>query len=510
MEIKNSENKKVDKLQKIFLDENVRITSEIRKKAGKNKKITFVSGNFNIVHPGHLRLLNFAAECGDYLVVAINSDSNGVTLLPEHLRLESIQSISVVNYAFILHTSPEDFIKQLKPDTVVKGKEFEHKANAELKVVDSYGGKLLFSSGEVRFSSYDLLQKDLNESNLSSIKKQADYPNRHEFSMRDLMDIVYKFSKLNVVVIGDLIIDEYVICDPLGMSQEDPTIVVTPIKRNLFIGGAGVVASHASGLGGKVKYFTVAGKDSVSDMASDMLKKYGVQHSFLYDDSRPTTLKQRFRANGKTLLRVSVLKQHDISQALTEKIYNNLIRALKSADLLIFSDFSYGCLPQNLVDDVRDYCKKHSIYMAADSQASSQVGDISRFKGVDLITPTEREARLAIRDFTSGLVIVSEKLQEVTGCKNMAITLGSEGVLIYAPAKNKDSYMTDQLPAFNTAPKDVAGAGDALLTCSSMALALGATCWESIYLGSIAAACQVSRVGNRPLSPKEILTELSL
>ena len=92
----------------------------------------------------------------------------------------------------------------------------------------------------------------------------------------------------------------------------------------------------------------------------------------------------------------------------------------------------------------------------------------------------------------------------------MAITLGSEGVLIYAPAKNKDSYMTDQLPAFNTAPKDVAGAGDALLTCSSMALALGATCWESIYLGSIAAACQVSRVGNRPLSPKEILTELSL
>ena len=123
------------------------------------------------------------------------------------------------------------------------------------------------------------------------------------------------------------------------------------------------------------------------------------------------------------------------------------------------------------------------------------------------MTPTEREARLAVHDFDSGLVVLAEKLCKKAQSKNIILTLGSEGLIIHA-ASNKNKIITDRLSGFNTAPKDITGAGDSLFASSSMALAVGANIWLSTYLGSIAAACQVSRVGNTPLSTQDIELEL--
>jgi bifunctional ADP-heptose synthase (sugar kinase/adenylyltransferase) len=145
--------------------------------------------------------------------------------------------------------------------------------------------------------------------------------------------------------------------------------------------------------------------------------------------------------------------------------------------------------------------------MVADSQSSSQVGDISRFRGMRLITPTEYEARLALRDSTSGLVVVADTLQRKAQAEHVFVTLAAEGMLIHS-AHSK--LITDQLPAFNAAPKDVSGAGDCMLISAALALVAGASIWESAYLGSVAAACQVGRVGNLPLTASEVIRELSL
>ena len=144
--------------------------------------------------------------------------------------------------------------------------------------------------------------------------------------------------------------------------------------------------------------------------------------------------------------------------------------------------------------------------MSADSQSSSQVGDISKFKEMTLVTPTEREIRLSLNDFESGLVVLSEKLVEETNTKYIFTTLGSEGVMIYND-KN-DGLLTDNINALGKIVKDVSGAGDSLLTCSSMALCVGATIWQSAYLGSLASAIQVSRLGNVPIKKDELLKEL--
>ena len=125
------------------------------------KKTVFISGHFNVLHPGHLRLLKFAKDTGDELVVGVESNkiAGDKAYVDEKIRLNSIKSISWVDKAFILRKSVVDFIKRNKPSIIVKGKEFENQSNLENKILKQYGGKLIFSSGEKMFSSTDLLKK---------------------------------------------------------------------------------------------------------------------------------------------------------------------------------------------------------------------------------------------------------------------------------------------------------------------------------------------------------------
>ena len=461
------------------------------------KRIVLVTGKFNIIHPGHLRLFQFAHECGDILVVGvIESGVNGITV-PMDMRCENVNAISIVDYTCHLQLPLDNFIQELKPDIIVKGKEYENAYNPEQALVDAYGGKLLFNSGELRFSSMDLLEQEYR-SNVSTIVKPHDFLQRHAFTFDALKDTLKRFSNLRVGVIGDLIVDE---------SQEDPTIVVTPIESKRFVGGAGIVAAHAASLGANVDYFSVCGNDETAEYARNTLNEFGIHSTIIKDDSRPTTLKRRYRASGKTLLRVSELRQHAVSLNIASKLIKGVIDVLPELDLLIFSDFNYGCLPQFLVDALIQEARAKNVPMVADSQASSQMSDISRFKHMMLITPTEREARMAMRDYESGLPIVAERLRQSAATENVLITLGAEGMVLWG--KQKDEHLMDRLPAFNMAPKDPAGAGDSLLTCASMALVTGSDIWQAAYLGGLAAACQVSRVGNTPLTVEELTQEIN-
>jgi len=476
----------------------------------EHAKTVFVSGNFNVLHPGHLRLLRFAKECGDRLIVAVLSDRlvGNAAHIPEQLRLEGVLSNSWVNEAFLLDEPVSEAIARLQPDVVVKGKEHEPLFNPEQKAVESYGGRMIFSSGDTVFSSLDLLRREFNESTLRSISLPQDYLARHGISHKRLASLLQQCASLKVCVAGDLIIDEYITCEPLGMSQEDPTIVVTPVDSARFIGGAGIVAAHAAGLGAHVDFVSVTGADAMRDFAQKGLVEAGVRAQLFADDSRPTTLKQRFRSKGKSLLRVSHLHQGAISPRLQTRLLEVLEAVIQDADVLVFSDFNYGCLPQRLVEQAVKLAKAHGVLLAADSQSSSQMGDISRFKGMDLLTPTEREARISTRNREDGLVVLAEMLRQQSGAGNILLKLGEEGLLIHAGNGKGDDWLTDRVRALNDAPRDVAGAGDSLLITSALALAGGGNIWEVACLGALAAAVQVGRLGNTPIQTNQLMQEL--
>ena len=469
------------------------------------KKI-FISGNFNIIHPGHQRLFKAAKELGDYLIVGVFSDKLADTgaYVEENLRLETIKSVSIIDESFLIKSSLNEVINKLKPDIVFKGKEHEKSFNEELELVESYGGKLLFGSGETVFISSELIGNEIFLQNNININIDKKFTKRHHINNQKLYSLINDFSKSKILVLGDIIVDEYISCQPLGMSQEDPTIAVKPLDNKFFLGGAGIVASHASNLGTKVKMFSVVGDDNTNKFVFNELKKNKIEADILVDNSRPTTLKQRYRANGKTLLRVNNLHQESISLKNQEKIFQKIKDEIENYDLIVFSDFNYGFMPQPLLDRITEIGFKKNIKMVADSQSSSQLGNISRFKKMNIIFPTEREARLSMQNNDDGIITLLQKLIKQSNAKHIILKLGVDGLIIFND-KDEINFLTDKIPAINNNPKDVAGAGDALLIVSSLSYVLGANIWESAYLGSLAAALQIDKVGNLPITKSDLL-----
>ena len=304
------------------------------------KKLTtvLVSGNFNVLHPGHIRLLRFAKESGDHLIVAVESDriAGGAAHVPEGLRIEGIKSNSWVNETILLDEPVGDLIKRLQPDVVIKGKEHQDKFNLEQVVLDSYGGKLRFSSGEIKFSSLDLLRKEFSQTIKDDIVLPFKYMKRHEISSGRIKSIIDDFSSLRVCVVGDLIIDEYITCEPLGMSQEDPTIVVTPVDTTRFIGGAGIVAAHAAGLGAKVEFITVVGNDSSHAFAENKLSEFVSSIDKIDKIGLDNVLKEveHLTENNSISNLSEILSQEKNNIHHFDKLFQNILHAKKGIEEL--------------------------------------------------------------------------------------------------------------------------------------------------------------------------------
>ena len=478
-------------------------------------KTVFISGNFNILHPGHQRLIKFASELGDKLIVGVNSDfiAGDQAFISEEYRVEGVKNNVWVSEVHLLETKVEEYLETLKPDIVVKGKEWENQENREKKALDKYGGRLIFTSGGPIYSSIELLGK--NNNSYESFSNNSFFPShfakRHNFTKKDLLGCLDKFKGLKVCVIGDLIIDEYISCTPLGMSQEDPTIVVSPTEKVKFIGGAGIVSMHASSLGAQVTFLSVTGKDDERKYAKNQLNNNNLTAYLALDEKRNTTLKQRFQAEGKVLLRVSNLMQDFIDKDIQLELLEAFDKVLDDIDLVVFSDFNYGCLPQTLVDKIISKSKKSGKLIFADSQSSSQVGDICRFNNMDFISATEREARISLQNSQDGLVVLAEKLKSRSEATNIFLKLGPQGVLLYLQSnKENDEFITDRILALNNSPKDTSGAGDAMLITAALSFAIEKNPFIAACMGSIASAIQVGRMGNVPLTVEEFTKALNL
>ena len=271
----------------------------------KNKIKIFVSGNFNVLHPGHINLLKFAKGLGSELIVGLISTKIAKLddLNSDSARLETLKSINFIDKVLTIDKSIKNTLLKEKPNIIVKGKEHENETNIEEEVIEKIKAKIIFNSGSTH-SEYESSSENNEISNKSLQKK---FLKTHKINSKILMGYVSKFSKLKICVIGDLIIDEYISCVPLGMSHEDPTIVLNPTDQKKFVGGAGIVAAHAANLGAEVNLISVVGNDNNRLFTKKKLDEYRVKHHLLIDSLRPTIFKQRFNTKNKTHLKVSFL-----------------------------------------------------------------------------------------------------------------------------------------------------------------------------------------------------------
>jgi len=489
------------------------IVDKIKSLKAQGKNIVLCHGHFNVIHPGHLRFLNFAKKQGDFLLISIlhpNDISPSIknTYYGQEERAMGVAALEMVDAVYQLPGSIIDFINLIKPNIYAKGREFEKNQlliKDEIEAVQRNKGKVIFSSGDIEYSSNESFNKLVARPN-SHYQSFINVCLKHSIDYKKIINTVNNFQKLNMLVIGDTIVDQFVACDTLGVSSEAPVLAIKELNSREYIGGAAIIAQHVKSLGAKCHYISVIGNDSTGGKVIESLATSGITAFLPEDETRPTTFKIRYMVENQKILRVSKLKQHEINSEIESLIIERIKELIPQMDGIIISDFVYGVITPTILEEIKILALKHNVLVFADLQCSSQIGDVTKFTNISLITPTEKEARIALRDHTSGLEKLANDLHKSTKNDSIVITLGSMGLLACTFDKTSGHHISEHFPALESNPVDVAGAGDSLLSGYSLGLTSNLNIMESSALGSCLAAISVMRLGNIPIMKEELIT----
>ena len=490
---------------------NLKTLKKILGRRPRKEKVILCHGNFDVVHPGHVRHLTYAKSKADKLIVSITADKfiqKGIyrPFVPQNIRAINIAAFEMVNYVIIDdNKKPLNLIRDLKPDYFAKGFEYNSSGlppatKEEQEVVTKYGGDIIFTPGDIVYSSTKIL--NIAQPEISNFKL-LDLMKRNKITFKSLREILNKLNKIKVHVIGDMIIDTYTNTSLIGGHTKTPTPSVLQQEKTDFVGGAGIVAKHLKEAGANVTLTTVLGNDRLKDFVLSEFKKNKIKINGIIDKTRPTTNKNTIISSGYKLLKIDKVDNQPIS----EKIFENIKSLIKKekCDVIIFSDFRHGIFNKTNIKILSNSIKKNVIKVA-DSQVASRWGNILDFKKFDLITPNEKEVRFSLADQDSSISELTRELSKLSGYKNLILKLGERGTITVAKQNNSLSFAT---PSFTKNVIDAVGAGDALLAYASLCLASSKSIVSSNILGSIAAACECEMEGNIAVKKSMIIDKIN-
>jgi rfaE bifunctional protein kinase chain/domain len=472
-------------------------------------------GHFNVIHPGHIRFLQYARSLGRHLTVAVIGDrlipaAEKKRYFAQRDRAEGVAAIQYVDKVIILdELGLNDLVSAIKPKILVLGKEFENNRlidlNPAMETVAKNNGKTVYHAGEVHYSSSDFLYSTTQDIENERHEMFLQACRRQSLGSAALVERIGKFKNCRILVIGDTIVDQYVACDAIGISAEAPVLVVKEIEAREFVGGAGVVAAHVRALGATCSFLSVLGNDDNAEFVKKELEKQGIGSYFVSDPSRPTTFKIRYMVDNQKLFRVSRLKEHLLEKQIEDQVISQLRALASNVDGILVCDFVYGVITNRIIKEIESLSSKYKIKVFGDVQCSSQVGSIAKFQNFDLLCPTEREARIALGNQHDGVEWIATQLLADTHAKNLIVKLGAEGFIAYSKEPSDDFITREHFPALISNPLDVAGAGDSLLAAVSVSMCSGASLMESSAIGACMAALAVQTVGNIPVTRQKLI-----
>jgi rfaE bifunctional protein kinase chain/domain len=474
----------------------------------RKKTVIMCHGVFDIVHPGHLRHLMYAKEKADILVASLTADTyitkaDNRPFVPQELRAQNLAALEMVDYVIIdPNPTPIEHIRRLQPDYFAKGYEYfsegiPPRTQEEIDTLDTYGGEIVFTPGDVVYSSSKLLE--LQPPRIAVDKLLSLMESEH-VDFAGLRKMVHGLSGVRVHVVGDTIVDGYSECSLLGPAAKIPAFSVRLERTERFSGGAAIVARHLKRSGAEVSLSTVLGDDPLKDFVLNELQAAGVACQPIIDRTRPTTYKERFITGGHKLLQVDRVDNRPISDKTLRLIGEELHS--RRADVVILSDFRHGIFNRDSIPRIVAEIPAGPLKVA-DSQVSNRWGNILDFEDFDLITPNEREARFALGDQDTTVRPLALKLYRQARCRYLILKLGERGVLTYQrPGHDvRDFFAVDSLV---NGLIDPIGAGDALLAYASLSLVSTGSIVVGSILGSLAAAVSCERQGNVPVAPIEV------
>ena len=336
--------------------------------------------------------------------------------------------------------------------------------------------------------------------------------------MKNLKNIVQRFNKARILVIGDLLLDEYIWGKVERISPEAPVPVVWANKKSYVPGGAANVANNIRSLDGNCLLVGVVGNDRNKDIFLSELKKRRIPTQGIFAEAgRHTTLKTRIVAGHQQVVRVDWEHTDPLSLGMNKKIIGFVEKNIKNFDAVIIEDYGKGVINMNLVQDLIDLARQDKKIITVDPKEEH----FQFYHQVTSITPNRNELENAIRnlkisDTTNRLKLHSDRLftdkdidlaarqiLKYLELESILVTLGEQGMRLF-----ESNGRVTHIPTVAQEVFDVSGAGDTVVGCFSLALSLGATKLEAAHIANFAAGIVVGKIGTAVTNRKELINNI--
>jgi len=322
-------------------------------------------------------------------------------------------------------------------------------------------------------------------------------------NFKDLEKIVHRFKGASVMVIGDLILDEFIWGDVSRISPEAPVPVVWVKKESFMPGGASNVANNLASLGAKVYSVGVIGDDDRGVILKNSLERKGIDTSgILVDGTRPTILKTRVVAGHQQVVRIDREKTDHLSDLMINRMIDSIAQTMKKVDAVIIEDYGKGVITPKLLRKIVPFAKRENKIISVDPKEEH----FKYYRGITVITPNNHEASRAvgfeIKDDKT-LRKAGEALLTKIGCKIALVTLGENGMAVFCKGRPME-----QIPTVAQEVFDVSGAGDTVIAAYTLGLASGGDPVKSAYIANCAAGIVVGKIGIAVVNPEELINRI--
>ncbi len=314
-----------------------------------------------------------------------------------------------------------------------------------------------------------------------------------------LTKILQRFSRCHVLILGDVMLDEYLWGTVSRISPEAPVPVVAVRSEGVKVGGAGNVATNVAALGGRPSLIGLVGNDAAAERLGHELEVAGVKSDgLIVDASRPTTIKTRVVAGSQHVVRFDRESDASVSRATRTRVVAAVRERLPAADVLLISDYAKGLVGSGLMREILGLAARHQKPVAVDPK----VQHLPLFKGVTLVAPNHHEAAAAARvpvRSEADLLRVGRVLLRRLKAQAVLITRGEQGMSLFEVGK-----AAVHIPTVAREVYDVTGAGDTVMGALSLALAAGSDMHRAAVLANYAAGIVVGKRGTATVTRAEL------
>ncbi len=321
-------------------------------------------------------------------------------------------------------------------------------------------------------------------------------------AVSDLTRILDSFRHKSILVIGDLMVDRYVVSQGRKLSREAPVPVADYVSEELVLGGAANLTNNLVALGAKVKVLGVVGNDEAGKWIQDELKKKGVDVSGIVVNQRPTSLKTRFILNHRQYLRIDKESRSDVDTHVTKQFLSTLNPLIQASDGVVFSDYDKGVITPELISNVVEDARQEGKKVIAQPKVRHYLDYI----GVSMVKSNVREATIAtgmslVND--SSLRNMGHNLMSRLECDSVLLTRSEQGMILFEK-KNITNFpaFKGPKPGFNAV--GVRDCQTAVLACS---IATGAPVRDAVLLAGLAASLQADKIGTVVVDLNELRSQ---